>query len=234
MTEEELVSYLKEDQVELNQNQLNQLKKYYKILIEWNQKMNLTGITEEKDVYLKHFYDSYTLNKAIDLKNELSLCDIGSGAGLPGIVLKIIFPSLKITLIDSLNKRIIFLKNVINELNLENIEAFHSRAEDFAKHNFEKYDIVTARAVTKLNILNELCLPLVKKEGHFIAMKANLRDELDIAKSSLNILGGAIENKIHFKLPFEDSERNIIVIKKVKSTPKIYPRTFDKIKKNPL
>ena len=159
----------------LTDEQKNQFNTFYELLVEWNKVMNLTGITEKKDVYLKHFYDSLTICKIIDLDNYSTLCDIGTGAGFPGMVLKILFPNLKIILVDSLNKRINFLNEVIKELELENIIAVHSRIEEF-RGNF---DIVTARAVSQLNILLEYAIPLVKKDGYFIPLKANIEEEIN-------------------------------------------------------
>ena len=156
---------------------LSKLEQYFNLLVEYNKIMNLTGITEHDDVYLKHFYDSLTIVKVIDLNKEETLCDLGSGAGFPGVVLKIFFPNLKVTLVDSLNKRINFLNIVIDKLELNGIEAIHTRIEDYAKLNSEKYDVVTARAVAPLNILVELGINLVKKEKYFIAMKGNINTE---------------------------------------------------------
>ena len=214
----------------LKEKQLSQLEEYYNLLVEWNKKINLTRIIEKEDVYLKHFYDSLTLIKVIDLNKELSLCDIGTGAGFPGIVLKIVFPNLKITLLDSLNKRIIFLNEVIKKLDLKNIEAIHDRAEDYAKKNREEYDIVTSRAVANLRVLSELSIPIVKVNGYFLSMKANIEEELEEAKNIINKLSGKIEKIESFNLPIEESIRNILVIKKINKTNPIYPRRMDKIK----
>ena len=178
--------------------------------------MNLTRITEKEDVYLKHFYDSLTLSKVIDLKQDLTLCDVGSGAGFPGIVLKICFPNLKITLLDSLQKRVNYLNEIIKELDLKNIEAIHTRAEDYAKQNREKFDIVTARAVANLKILSELCIPMVKVNGLFIAMKANIEEEIENSMEILKKLDSKIEKIETFYLPIENSIRNIIMIQKQK------------------
>jgi 16S rRNA (guanine527-N7)-methyltransferase len=182
-------------------------------------------------VYLKHFYDSLTLNKIIDLNKEYSLCDIGSGAGFPGIVLKIIFPKLKITLLDSLNKRIEFLNIVIKELKLQDIETKSIRVEEFGKNNREKYDIVTARAVAPLNILLEYAIPLVKEHKYFIPMKANLETGY---QNALKILNSKILKTEEFKLPVEQSQRTLLLIQKEKKTNKLFPRNNSKIKKQPL
>ena len=164
-------------------HQLNQLEKYYELLTEYNKVMNLTGITKKEEVYLKHFYDSLTLCKVISLDGFFTLCDIGTGAGFPGLVLKIIFPNLKVILVDCLNKRIKFLNKVIKELNLVNIETVHARIEDYGKTNREKYDIVTARAVAPLNILLEYAIPIVKINGYFIPLKGKLDNEPDFNKA---------------------------------------------------
>lgn len=233
MTKNEFIEELKKLNIEITQLQLSQLDKYYELLIEWNKKINLTRITEKEEVYLKHFYDSITLIKAIDLTKNLEVCDIGTGAGFPGIVLKIIFPNLKLTLVDALNKRIEFLKIVIKELNLKQIEVIHQRAEEYSKENKNKYDLVTARAVSKLNIISEICIPAVKINGYFIAMKAQIEEETKDT-TFLNKLNSQITDIVSFVLPYENSIRNLIVIKKLNNTNNIYPRKFDKIKKNPL
>lgn len=214
----------------LTENQLNQLEKFYELLILWNEKMNLTRITEKEVVYLKHFYDSLTISKVIDLTKKLTLCDVGSGAGFPGIVLKIAFPNLKIILIDSLQKRVNYLNQIIKDLNLNDIQAIHTRAEDYAKNNREEYDIVTARAVANLKILSELCLPMVKINGYFIAMKANIEEEVENSKEILKNLNSTIEHIETFYLPIENSLRNIIKIKKNTKTNPIYPRRIEKMR----
>ena len=216
--------------IELTSQQLEKLNQFYELLISWNQKMNLTRIIEKEDVYLKHFYDSLTLSKVIDLKQDLTLCDVGSGAGFPGIVLKICFPNLKITLLDSLQKRVNYLNEIIKELDLKNIEAIHTRAEDYAKQNREKFDIVTARAVANLKILSELCIPMVKVNGLFIAMKANIEKEIENSTEILKKLDSKIEKIETFYLPIENSIRNIIMIQKQKPTNNLYPRRIEKMK----
>ena len=216
--------------IELTSQQLEKLNQFYELLISWNQKMNLTRITEKEDVYLKHFYDSLTLSKVIDLNQDLTLCDVGSGAGFPGIVLKICFPNLKITLLDSLQKRVNYLNEIIKELDLKNIEAIHTRAEDYAKQNREKFDIVTARAVANLKILSELCIPMVKVNGLFIAMKANIEEEIENSTEILKKLDSKIEKIETFYLPIENSIRNIIIIQKQKTTNNLYPRRIEKMK----
>lgn len=219
--------------IEITDKKLDQLEKYYELLIEYNKVMNLTGITEKEEVYLKHFYDSLTITKIIDLNNENSLCDLGSGAGFPGIVIKIFYPELEIVLVDSLNKRINFLNIVIKELGLEKIKAIHSRIEEYAVLNKEKFDVVTARAVAPLNVLLELGINLVKVGKYFIAMKGNLENEPDY-NNAINKLDCSLENIIKFKLPKEESNRSLIKIKKVQTTSNLFPRKFSDIKKKPL
>ena len=219
--------------IEITDKKLEQLEKYYELLIEYNKVMNLTGITQKEEVYLKHFYDSLTISKIIDLTKEDSLCDLGSGAGFPGIVIKIFYPDLKIVLVDSLNKRINFLNTVIKELKLENILAIHTRIEDYSKNNKEKFDVVTARAVAPLNILLELGINLVKIGKSFVAMKGNIENEPRYSKA-MEELNCILGNIIKFKLPVEESNRSLIKIIKEESTPKLFPRRYNEIKKNPL
>lgn len=233
MNKEEFIEELKKLNIVLTKIQLDQLDKYYELLIEWNDKINLTRITKKEDVYLKHFYDSITLIKAINLKENLKVCDIGTGAGFPGIVLKVVFPNLNLILVDALEKRINFLKLVIKELNLKDIIAVHDRAEIFIKNNREMFDLITCRAVSKLNIISELCIPGVKINGYFIPMKANIEEEINDTKY-LSLLNSKLEDIISFTLPKEESIRNLVVIKKIGSTNNKYPRSFDKIKKKPL
>lgn len=209
MTKEEFIDALKELNINLTENQLDQLEKFYFLLIEWNKKINLTRITEKKDVYLKHFYDSLTIAKVIDLKEKSTLCDIGSGAGFPGIVLKIAYPNLNITLVDSLQKRVNYLNSIIKELGLTNIEAIHSRGEDF-KGNF---DVVTARAVANIEKLLGYTMHLISKDGVLIAMKGNIEEELtENVIKNINKKYKLLEvNK--FLLPIENSHRSLVVIK---------------------
>ena len=234
MNKKEFIQETNKLGIQLTDEQLHQLDKYYQLLIEWNKVMNLTGITEEKEVYLKHFYDSLTIAKVIDLTKEKSLCDVGSGAGFPGMVLKIVFPNLKVTLVDSLNKRIKFLTEVANELNLKDIALVHARAEDFAKNNREKFDVVTARAVAPINVLLEYCLPLTKVGKYFIALKGNISQEIILLNNSLTKIGGKLINSQEFLLPIENSNRSLLVITKENPTSKKYPRHPKDIKINPL
>ena len=219
--------------LEVTSDRLDKLNKYYDLLIEYNKIMNLTGITEKEEVYLKHFYDSLTLSKIIDLNEESTFCDLGSGAGFPGIVIKIFYPHLKVTLVDSLEKRIKFLNIVIEKLNLNNIYTVCKRIEEFSNENIEKYDIVTARAVAPLNILLELGIKLVKIDKYFIAMKGNLSNEQNYQKA-LNKLNCIQIKKIEFNLPIENSCRSLVLIQKIKNTPKLYPRKYSEIKKRPI
>ena len=212
----------------------NKFEIYYNRLIEVNSYMNLTAITEREEVYIKHFLDSLFITKAIDITKPFSLCDGGSGAGFPSIPLAIVTNNAKVTIIDALNKRINFINDLAQKLNLDNVNAIHARAEDYAKEKREDFDYVTARAVARLNVLVELCLPLVKVGGLFIAMKTQDEDELNEAKNAISILGGKIENIISFNLPNDYGKRSIIIIKKIKNTPSKYPRGFSKIKERPL
>lgn len=234
MTQNEFIEALKNLNININNEQLEKLNKYYELLIEWNNKINLTGIVEKEQVYLKHFYDSITLIKITDLNKCETLCDMGTGAGFPGLVLKILFPNLKITLLDSLNKRIDFLNLVIKKLELKDIETIHIRIEEYSKVNREKFDIVTARAVAPLPILLEYAMPMTKVSGYFIAMKANINNELEISKNAVNILSGNIDEVLEFNLPFENSKRTLIKIKKIKPTSGKYPRKNSEIKKKSL
>lgn len=208
---------------------------YYTKLVEVNSYMNLTAITEHDEVYNKHFLDSLSIVKALDLSKSFSLCDVGSGAGFPSIPLAIVCNNVDVTIIDALNKRINFLNELTSYLNLTNVSAYHKRAEDYVKEKGATFDVVTARAVARLNILAELCLPLVKLNGYFVAMKGQSgQEELDEALNAINILGGKLIDVIDFELPNEAGKRSIVVIKKIKDTPKKYPRQFAKIKERPL
>lgn len=233
MNELEFIKKLEEKGIVLTKKQIEQFKQYFKILVEWNEKMNLTAIVDEEGVYLKHFYDSLTIAFDFDF-NDQSIVDVGAGAGFPSVPLKIVYPDLKITIVDSLTKRITFLNHLFKELGLENCKAISARAEDYAKDNRQKADIVMARAVARLNILDELCLPLLIKDGYFLALKGlKAKEELDEAIKGIELLGGKVEKVIDFTLTNDDHRSNI-VIKKVKDTPAKYPRMFGKIKKQPL
>lgn len=224
---------LKKIGIILNDNQLNQLEQYYELLVEKNKVMNLTGIVEKEEVYLKHFYDSLTIVKSIDLNKINNLCDIGTGAGFPGLVLKIVFPQLKVVLLDSLNKRVDFLNDVINTLNLKNIEVIHTRAEEYALSHRNSFDVTTARAVANLSILLEYAIPMTKVGGYFIALKGNVRDELEDSKNALKELNTTFIDLCEFSLPVEKSIRSICKFQKNGDVKK-YPRKYSEIKKRKL
>lgn len=233
MNEMEFIKELKKLNINVSELQLKQLKTYCNLLIEENKKYNLTSITNDEQIYLKHFYDSLTITKTIEL-NKQSLCDMGTGAGFPGMVLKIVFPNLKITLIDATKKKCDFLNLVIKELKLNNITVINTRIEEYAKTNREKYDIVTARAVAPLKHLLEYGIPLVKVNGYFIPLKSNLKDELININNYYNKLSIELKNKIEFNLPIENSKRTLLLYKKKFKTDLIYPRKYNEIKKKEI
>lgn len=233
MTKEEFIQELKKLNINISCDILIKLDKYYHLLITENEKYNLTNITEESSVYLKHFYDSLTITKAINLDNQ-KILDVGSGAGFPGLVLKIVFPNIKIDLLDSTAKRCNFLKQVIEELSLNDINVINARAEDYAKENREKYDIVTSRAVAPLKHLLEYSIPMLKINGYFIALKSNLTDELININNYYKKLHLEEPITYEFTLPKEKSLRTIYKIKKVAKTDVIYPRQYSQIKKKDL
>ena len=233
MNKETLKKELEKLNIKLKETTLNMLDDYYKILVEENTKYNLTRITKEEDVYLKHFYDSLTITKIININNQ-SVCDLGSGAGFPGLVLWISFPSTKITLIESNGKKCNFLRLVKEKLNLNNVEIINARIEEYAKENREVYDIVTARAVAPLKHLLEYGVPLVKEKGYFIAMKAKVENEEENIENYLNKLNIVEENRIVFNLPYENSVRTLIKYQKEKVTDKKYPRKYSEILKRDI
>ena len=236
MSETWLTKQLSTHGIELSDKQQQQFQTYYQMLVEWNEKMNLTSITEEHEVYLKHFYDSIAASFYTDLTKELTICDIGAGAGFPSIPLKIIFPNLKVTIVDSLNKRIHFLNQLADALDLENVSFVHDRAETYGKGDYrESYDIVTSRAVARLSVLSELCIPLVKKGGQFIALKSSKgEEELEEARFGIGVLGGKVLDTISYELPENAGERQMIIIDKRSQTPKKYPRKPGTPNKSPL
>lgn len=230
-----LIDLLKQIDVEINEEQINYFFEYMNLLLEWNEKINLTAITDKKEIILKHFVDSLTIYKLLGEKKKI--VDIGTGAGFPGIPLAIMNSQNQITLVDSLNKRINFLNEVKEKINLKNIIAIHSRAEELGQNKLyrENFDIAVSRAVANLSVLVEYLLPTVKIGGSVICMKGNqVEEEIEQAKFAINELGGIIKDKIEFCLPKTDMKRNIIIIEKVKNTPKRYPRKAGIPAKNPL
>ncbi len=232
--------------IELTEKQLNQFEEFFHLLVEWNEKMNLTAITEREDVYLKHFLDSLSIVKVFPEPNEIvssgkfSLIDVGTGAGFPGIPLKILFPNAKVTLMDSLNKRITFLSEVVNTLNLNetgSIECIHARAEELAqnKEYREQYDLVVSRAVANLSTLTEYCLPFAKVGGYFIPYKSEKAgEEIAAAGNAIFLCGGTLKKEVSFILPGSDLKRSLIIIEKRQNTAKKYPRKAGMPAKNPL
>lgn len=212
MNELEFQNILKEKGIEVSEHQLQQFQKYYEILVEWNEKMNLTAITDKEDVYLKHFYDSLTLSKVYDLSKANNLCDIGTGAGFPGLILKIFYPNLEITLVDSLLKRVNYLNKLIEKLQLTGIKAYHIRAEDLIRDG-KKFDIVTARAVASLPKLLPWTVPLVNQTGSFLAMKGNVEEELEQSKTMMKKYNWYVNKKEIFTLPNKEDIRTILEIK---------------------
>lgn len=223
--------------ISLSDKQIEQFLNYYELLVEWNSFMNLTAITDFDEVILKHFVDSISLCKYISFQHGDTLIDIGTGAGFPGIPIKIICPDCKITLLDSLNKRINFLNTVIKQLHLTDIITIHGRAEDIAKtkEHRENYNYAISRAVANLSTLSELCIPFVKQNGYFISYKSEKgNEELLEAKNAIEILGGSVDKQISYQLPDSDLSRNLILIRKRNITPKKYPRKAGIPSKEPL
>ncbi len=218
--------------IEYDNDKLLKLEKYYELLIDWNNKINLTAIVDKEQVYLKHFYDSLTLFKIVDLNKVDSLCDLGTGAGFPGIVIKIFFPNIKITLVDALNKRINFLNEVVQKLNLSNVTLIHSRAEDYGRDHRECFDVVTARALSSLPVLLEYGVSLLKINGTLCAMRGN--DDSSDSLNAISQLNVSLEKVVHFQLPYEKSNRTLILFRKLSKTNIKYPRRFIEIKKKPL
>ena len=239
MNPDKFIEELSKHNIDLTEKQKKQFQLYFEDLIETKMHVNLTRITEEKDVYLKHFYDSITpLFEFGDVfKENMTLCDVGAGAGFPSIPIKIIMPSLKITIVDSLAKRLTFLKGLVEKLGLSDVELVHGRAEDVGQNSKyrEKFDLVTARAVANMTVLSEYCLPLVKKDGYFIALKGpKAEDELKTGQKALSVLGGKLIKDKELTLPNSDEERTLVLIKKIKNTPKKYPRQAGTPRKKPI
>lgn len=236
MIKDLLQNYIKDYKITLTENQYEQFQKYFELLAEWNEKMNLTAITDESGVALKHFADSLSLLNFVDIPQNSTLADVGTGAGFPGVVLKIARPDIKLTLIDSLNKRLVFLNEVCSQLGID-AELIHSRAEDGARDEKlrESFDFAVSRAVARMNVLSEYCLPYVKVGGAFCAMKgAQANEEFKESLNAINTLGGKLEKKYFFELPENGGERAIAVVRKVKNTPQKYPRQSGKIKAKAL
>lgn len=232
-----LIDGAKQLDIQLSEVQVEQFMKYKALLQEWNEKMNLTAITEDREVITKHFLDCMTINKALNMSEQKTVIDIGTGAGFPGLVIKIAFPHLKVTLVDALKKRLTFLETVITELGLTDIECVHSRAEDLGKDKQyrEGFDICASRAVANLAVLSEYTLPFVKVDGYLIALKGQkLDEELEQGQKAIKILGGQLEEVVHTGVPFTDLNHKIAKIKKVKTTSTKYPRKAGEPTKAPL
>lgn len=228
---------LKELGISLNETQKKQFHTFYELLVEWNKVMNLTGITEYEEVNEKHFVDSLSIVKAIDIQKVKTVIDVGTGAGFPGIPLKIAFPHLKVVLLDSLNKRIKFLDTVIDTLELDDIETIHGRAEDFAKQEEyrERFDLCVSRAVANLSTLSEYCIPYINKGGLFVPYKSGeIEEEVDNSKKAVHVLGGKIEDVVKFQLPGSEIGRSFVKISKVQKTAKKYPRKAGLPAKEPI
>ncbi|WP_277679793.1 16S rRNA (guanine(527)-N(7))-methyltransferase RsmG [Gracilibacillus dipsosauri] len=237
MNKEQFRNSLQEKGIHVSDEQMEQFDTYYRVLVEWNEKMNLTAITDEEEVYLKHFYDSITAAFYFDFDKELNICDVGAGAGFPSLPIKIAFPNINVTIVDSLKKRITFLDHLKEQLGLQNVQFIHDRAETFGKNKLyrESFDVVTARAVARMAVLSELCLPLVKVNGIFLALKgSNFKEEERDSRKAVQVLGGVWKQVHTFHLPEEESERSIVIIEKKKATPKGYPRKPGVPNKNPI
>lgn len=234
MNEETFIKEMAKLGYKLTTKQLMLFNEYYKYLTTYNEHTNLTAIIKKDEVYLKHFYDSSSLIRKIDFIKIDSLIDVGSGAGFPGVVIKILYPHLQLTLIDSNCKKTTFLESLCQKLNLNNVKIICDRSEVFAKNNFDQFDCVVARAVKQLDVLSEICIPLVKIGGFFVAMKANIEQEVENSKEIINKLGAEILEIDNFVLPFEESIRNNIIIKKTKANPLGFPREYSTIIKKAL
>ncbi|WP_105619198.1 16S rRNA (guanine(527)-N(7))-methyltransferase RsmG [Vallitalea okinawensis] len=232
-----LVEGCKNLEVIISDDQVKQFHQYYQLLVEWNEKINLTAITELEDVYIKHFLDSISVCAGHDFNQSLKVVDVGTGAGFPGFPLKIAHPKIELTAIDALNKRINYLNEVVRVLDLEKVQCVHSRAEDAAQNELyrEQFDLSVSRAVADLAVLTEYCLPFVKTGGKFISLKGpSISEEINNARDAIQILGGEIEEIKYIDIPFSDLKHNLVIINKVNETPLKYPRKPSKIKKRPL
>lgn len=223
--------------IEFTEDKYNKFIAYKNLLQEWNQKINLTAIIDDEGIIKKHFIDCIKAFKTPEFKNAKSIIDVGTGAGFPGIPIAIMNDEINITLLDSLNKRVSFLNTVIGKLSLNNITTIHSRAEDGARNKLyrEKFDISTSRAVANMSVLSELCIPYVKKDGHFIALKGpSIESELESAKNAINLLGGKLVDIVSIEVEDTDLKHNLVIVKKIKLTPNVYPRKAGVISKNPI
>lgn len=232
MTNNEFINECKKINIIITDELLKKFNKYKDLLKEWNNKFNLTSILEEKEIFLKHFYDSLCIVKAVKLDDNLNLCDFGVGAGFPGMVIAIVFNNISVTLIESNNKKVTFLNMVKEQLDLHNVKVINSRMEDYAKNNREIFDIVTCRAVSNLAIISELSIAVLKKNGIFVPLKSNVDDELNKFNKIIQKLGYKIEEKIEYSLPIENSRRTILIQRKIKTTDIKYPRNYNVIVKD--
>lgn len=233
---DEFISEIEKLNIDFDEKKLDLLKKYADFLLEYNKKVNLTAIRDIEGVYLKHFFDSILVvnNTSINFNDINNLIDVGTGAGFPGVVIKIFFPHISVTLLDSNGKKTTFLEKLVNYLNLEGVTIINDRAENFVKNNRQKFDVSIARAVSELRIISELCIPLTKVNGYFIALKSNYDEELKTATSTIEILGSKIETIREFELPKENSKRSVICIRVDSIINEKYPRPYDQIIKKPL
>lgn len=232
-----LIRGISDLQIDIDSHKLEKFKIYKSLLKEWNEKINITAIKDDEEIDIKHFLDSLTIFSTGKITEGKRIIDIGTGGGFPGVPIKIVEDSVEVVLLDSLNKRLKFLDEVIKELNLKNIRTLHERAEDLGNNQEyrEMFDIAVSRAVASLNVLSEYCLPFVKLDGYFIAMKGSeSNEEIDEAKKAIKLLGGKLEDKIDIKIPQSDIGHSLLVIRKISHTPTKYPRQAGKIKKNPL
>jgi 16S rRNA (guanine527-N7)-methyltransferase len=223
--------------IDFSEHKYNQFIKYMRLLQEWNEKINLTAITEDEEIVKKHFIDCIKAFKSEAIKNANNIIDVGTGAGFPGLPIAIMNPNVQVTLLDSLNKRINFLNLVVEELGLKNVKTIHSRAEDGARNKElrEKFDVATSRAVANMVVLSEYCLPYVKVKGYFVALKGPaIEEELKDGQKAINVLGGEFKNIIEVNIEKSDLNHNIVEVKKIKQCPKIYPRKAGTVNKNPI